>query len=224
MRPCRPANNSIFSNRSSPFQAADCQDEQGDAGDGRSVWPIRSLRGAGIWGFIGRDWRWAGPHQEEPPGYKEPYKWLGSGGAEWLVVIKISPGSETGMSLFLFVSWNVVVKMLSIRKSLVLQSHAGLIYREIILRNHFDDLKKCPLWESMKSSSCKPRKSQNTGYDGMKAESQGHKQIYWWVKTEKMSRPNKQGHLALWITNADHAALWNPQNLKESATCGCFHM
>lgn len=71
-----------------PFQAADRQDEQGDAGDGRSVWPIRSLRGAGIWGFVEREWRWAGPHQEEPPGYKEPYKWLGSGGAEWLAGLK----------------------------------------------------------------------------------------------------------------------------------------
>lgn len=74
-------NNISFSNCSAPLQAADRQNEQGDAGDGRSVWPIRSLGGAWVWGFNWRDRWWAGSHQKGPTGDKEPYKWLGSGGA-----------------------------------------------------------------------------------------------------------------------------------------------
>lgn len=114
--PCKPVNNSSFSNWSSPFQAADRQDEQGDAGDGRSVWPIRSIRGAGIWGCNGRDWRWAGPHQEKSPGYKEPYKWLGSGGAKWLVGIKTSSGKGLNEPVFGCKTFrHGFVKLLSIR-------------------------------------------------------------------------------------------------------------
>lgn len=136
---CKAVNNNSFSNWSAPFQAADRQNEQGDAGDGRSVWPIRLLGGAGIWRFIGWDRRWAGPWQEEPPVYKEPHKWLGSGGAKWLVGIEISPGqetgSETGMSLFLVVKYQVV----KYQKSLVLQYHVVFICsicRESVLAFH----------------------------------------------------------------------------------------
>lgn len=64
--------------------------------------------------------------------------------------------------------------------------------------------KSCLYWETIKSNSCKPRKSQNTWYDSTKAES--------------------QVVIALWITNTHHAALWNPLNppTPESATCGSF--
>lgn len=67
--------------RLSPFQAAHRQDEQRDAGDGRGLRTTRSLSRAGIWGGAGGQRGWAGPHQKEPPSYKEPYKRLGSGGA-----------------------------------------------------------------------------------------------------------------------------------------------
>lgn len=67
-----------------PFQTSDRQDEQRDAGDGRSIWPIRSFKRAWIWGVSGC-WKWAGPHQEESAGSKESYKWLGSGGSERLM-------------------------------------------------------------------------------------------------------------------------------------------
>lgn len=73
-------------------------------------------------------------------------------------------------------------------------------------------------------------KSQNTGYDSIKAESQGRnwKQTYWSAKTGRC--PVKQivrDILALWITNAHHAALWKPTKSPntlsvESATRGCL--
>lgn len=59
------------------FQVTDCQNEQGDAGDGRSLWSIRSFRGSGVRGGTGGGRL---PAKEGSPGYKESYKWLGSGG------------------------------------------------------------------------------------------------------------------------------------------------
>lgn len=67
------------------FQASNCKDEQGDAGDGRIIWPIRSFKRAGLGGVSGCGCRWAGPSQEESPGNKEPHQWLGAGRPEWLM-------------------------------------------------------------------------------------------------------------------------------------------
>lgn len=67
------------------FQASNRKDEQGDAGDGRIVWPIRSFKRAGVGWVSGCGRRWAGPSQEESPGHKEPHQWLGPGRPERLM-------------------------------------------------------------------------------------------------------------------------------------------
>lgn len=67
-----------FSLRPLTFQAEDCQDEQRDAGDGRSLRPIRSASsGAGMRGGGGWGERWAGSRPEENPGQNESNKRLG---------------------------------------------------------------------------------------------------------------------------------------------------